>query len=233
MRALMIVLMLLMLMAAGTAQAMTPTETVRNQVAQALRTFSQQPGGTPAAAERRRSEIRQAADGLFDFTEMSRRALGRHWAGRSPADREDFIKLFADLMARAYLGKIDRYAGESITYVGERVDGDLAERSEERVITPKKSEVPIEYRLRPVGGLRRPDREREPGQHLPQPVRSHHPDQLLRRALEADAPEGAGVARGHFLPLADRERRKRFMRARPLAAMAARKAAAGHNSPCL
>ncbi len=150
MRALMIVLMLLMLMAAGTAQAMTPTETVRNQVAQALRTFSQQPGGTPAAAERRRSEIRQAADGLFDFTEMSRRALGRHWAGRSPADREDFIKLFADLMARAYLGKIDRYAGESITYVGERVDGDLA-AVESRVITPKKSEVPIEYRLRRVG----------------------------------------------------------------------------------
>ena len=81
---------------------------------------------------------------------MSRRALGRYWAGRSQAERDEFVTLFADLMARAYLGKIDRYAGESITYIAERVDGDLA-TVDSRVITPKKTEVPIEYRLRRVG----------------------------------------------------------------------------------
>ncbi len=147
MRALVIVLML---MAAGPAQAMTPTETVQTRVEAALQTLGQAPRGAPDAAEQRRSEMRRAADGLFDFTEMSRRALGRHWADRSPAERDEFVKLFSDLMARAYLGKLDRYAGESITYVGERVDGDLA-RVDARVITAKKSEVPIEYRLRRVG----------------------------------------------------------------------------------
>jgi phospholipid transport system substrate-binding protein len=140
----------LVLLAAGPVQAMTPTETVQTQVEAALRTVGQAPGGTPEAAEQRRNEIRRVADALFDFPEMSRRALGRHWAGRSRAERDEFMKLFADLMARAYLGKIDRYAGEPITYVGERVEGDVA-TVDSRVVTAKKSEVPVEYRLRRVG----------------------------------------------------------------------------------
>ena len=138
------------LVAAAAAQAMTPTDTVRGQVDQVLQTGTRAATGTPEAAEQRRNQIRRAAEGLFDFTEMSRRALGRYWAGRSQAERDEFVKLFADLMARAYLGKIDRYAGESITYIAERVDGDLA-TVDSRVITAKKTEVPIEYRLRRVG----------------------------------------------------------------------------------
>ncbi len=138
------------LVTAAAAQAMTPTDTVRGQVDQALQTGTQAATGTPEAAEQRRNQIRRAAEGLFDFTEMSRRALGRYWAGRSQAERDEFVKLFADLMARAYLGKIDRYAGESITYIAERVDGDLA-TVDSRVITAKKTEAPIEYRLRRVG----------------------------------------------------------------------------------
>ena len=138
------------LVTAAAAQAMTPTDTVRGQVDQVLQTGTRAATGTPEAAEQRRNQIRRAAEGLFDFTEMSRRALGRYWAGRSQAERDEFVKLFADLMARAYLGKIDRYAGESITYIAERVDGDLA-TVDSRVITPKKTEVPIVYRLRRVG----------------------------------------------------------------------------------
>ncbi|HEV8441562.1 MAG TPA: ABC transporter substrate-binding protein [Methylomirabilota bacterium] len=136
--------------AAGAAQAMTPTETIQTRVDKALQTLSQTPAPTPEAAERRQNEIRRVADGLFDFTEMSRRALGRHWAERSQSERDEFVKLFADLMARAYLGKMDRYAGESISYVAERIEGDLAVVNS-RVITAKRSEVPIEYRLRRVG----------------------------------------------------------------------------------
>ena len=147
MRALVIALVLV---TGATAQTLTPTETIRNQVEQALHTGTAAPSGTSESAEQRRTQIRRAAEGLFDFAEMSRRALGRYWAGRSQAERDEFVTLFADLMARAYLGKIDRYAGESITYIAERVDGDLA-TVDSRVITPKKTEVPIEYRLRRVG----------------------------------------------------------------------------------
>lgn len=138
---------LLVGLTATVAAALTPTETVKSRVDEALQSLSQTPNA--GATERRRAEIRRAADTLFDFPDMSRRALGRHWTDRSPAEREEFTRLFTDLIARTYIGKIDRYAGEAISYVGERVDG--AEASvRSQVVTAKGSQIPVEYRLHRV-----------------------------------------------------------------------------------
>jgi len=142
-------LAVLLALNASAAFALTPTETVKSRVDEALQTLSQTSPASADAAERRRGDIRRAADGLFDFTEMSRRALGRHWTGRTPAEREEFVRLFTDLIAGAYIGKIDRYAGEAIAYTGERVDGETASvRSQ--VVTAKGSQIPVEYRLHRV-----------------------------------------------------------------------------------
>jgi phospholipid transport system substrate-binding protein len=137
---------LLLGLTASVAAALTPTETVKSRVDEALQSLSQTPNPTAEASERRRAAIRRAADTLFDFPDMSRRALGRHWTDRTPAEREEFVRLFTDLIARTYIGKIDRYAGEPIAYLSERVDGDEASvRSQ--VVTAKGSQIPVEYRL--------------------------------------------------------------------------------------
>jgi phospholipid transport system substrate-binding protein len=137
---------LLLGLTASVAAALTPTETVKSRVDEALQSLSPTSNPTAAASEQRRAVIRRAADTLFDFPDMSRRALGRHWTDRTPAEREEFVRLFTDLIARTYIGKIDRYAGESIAYLGERVDGDQASvRSQ--VVTAKGSQIPVEYRL--------------------------------------------------------------------------------------
>src|SRR4029453_566955 len=88
------------------ARALTPTETVKPRVDEALQSLGQSAGGS---VEARRAEVRRVADSLFDFTEMSRRALGRHWADRTAEERQEFVRLFTDLMARSYIGKMDRY----------------------------------------------------------------------------------------------------------------------------
>ena len=137
---------LLLGLTASVAAALTPTETVKSRVDDALLSLSRTANPTAEASERRRAEVRRAADALFDFPDMSRRALGRHWTDRTLAEREEFVRLFTDLIARSYIGKIDRYAGESIAYVGERVDGEEASvRSQ--VVTAKGSQIPVEYRL--------------------------------------------------------------------------------------
>jgi phospholipid transport system substrate-binding protein len=140
---------LLLCATATAAPAMTPTETVKTRVESALQSLSQTSGGSPESIEQRRVELQRAADSLFDFTEMGRRALGRHWADRTPAEREEFVKLFTDLIARSYIGKIDHYAGETIAYTAERVDGDEAS-VQSRVVTAKGSQIPVEYRLHRV-----------------------------------------------------------------------------------
>jgi len=139
------IVMVALLASAGIAAAAGPTETVQRAVQQV---FAHKDGPTvrTVSTAERKADIRKAAEGLFDFQEMSRRSLGTAWDNASPADQEEFVRLFTNLVANAYMGKIEQYAGEPITYHDERVNGDEASvRS--RVVTPKGSEVGIEYRL--------------------------------------------------------------------------------------
>ncbi len=129
------------LVTAGTAVAGEPTDQVRRSVDEVLKIVQSQPDG-PA----RRTAVRQAANRLFDFEETAKRALGPHWQQRTPAEREEFVRLFSDLLEAAYVGKIDLYQGEKITYVGETVDGDQA-TVKTRIVTKQGNEVPVDYRL--------------------------------------------------------------------------------------
>lgn len=100
----------------------------------------------------RRAAVRKIAIEIFDLSETARRALGRHWQGRTPAEREEFVQLFADLLERTYIARIDEYGGERIRYVGESIDGDYA-IVRARILTKKGAEVPVESRM-----LRRAER---------------------------------------------------------------------------
>src|SRR5437899_11782815 len=89
------------LVTAGTAVG-EPTDQVRRSADEVLKIVQSQPDG-PA----RRTAIRQAANRLFDFEETAKRALGPHWQQRTPAEHEEFVRLFSDLLKAAYVGKID------------------------------------------------------------------------------------------------------------------------------
>ena len=94
----------------------------------------------------RRAAVRKIADELFDFGEIARRALGRYWQPLTEAQRTEFVGLFADLLERSYISKIELYGGEKIVYSGDRVEGDLATVST-KIITKNGTEVPVDYRL--------------------------------------------------------------------------------------
>ena len=94
----------------------------------------------------RRAEIRRIARGLFDFDELARRALSRHWAGRTHEERAEFVRLFTDLLERSYLNRIEAYAGERIAYTSEVIDGTYA-TVRSKIITQRRSEVGINYRM--------------------------------------------------------------------------------------
>jgi phospholipid transport system substrate-binding protein len=94
----------------------------------------------------RRAAVRKIADELFDFGEIARRALGRYWQPLTEPQRTEFVGLFADLLERSYISKIELYGGEKIVYSGDRVEGDLATVST-KIITKNGTEVPVDYRL--------------------------------------------------------------------------------------
>jgi phospholipid transport system substrate-binding protein len=133
-------------LAARGADAGPPTDQLRSQVDRVLKLLEDPALQAPDKARERRVAVRKVADEIFDFGETARRALGRHWAARTPEERDEFVRLFGDLLERSYISKIELYGGEKIQYISDRIDGDTA-LVQSKLLTKNGSEVPIEYRM--------------------------------------------------------------------------------------
>src|SRR5262250_3311657 len=98
----------------------------------------------------RRHAVRKIADEIFDFNEIARRSLGRYWQPLTEPQRTEFVGLFADLLERSYISKIELYGGEKILYANEKVDGELATVAT-RIVTKNGTDVPVDYRMHKKG----------------------------------------------------------------------------------
>lgn len=148
----------LLVTAAAASATVAPRDVVQSAVARVVQTIeashSRKPEAHPASrppSDKVRIEIRRIASELFDFEEIARRALSRHWAGRSTAEQAEFVGLFTDLLERAYVGRIEAYSDEKIVYTGEVVDGDYA-TVRSRILTRRKTETALDYRMHKTGG---------------------------------------------------------------------------------
>jgi phospholipid transport system substrate-binding protein len=128
------------------AEAGPPTDQLRGRVDRVLKVLEDPAMRQEAKAAERRAAIRSIAGEVFDFEEISRRSLARHWPARSPAEREEFVRLFGDLLERSYVSKLELYSGEKIEYLGEALDGEAA-TVRTRIVTRQGTAIPVDYRM--------------------------------------------------------------------------------------
>ncbi len=60
----------------------------------------------------------------FDVPNISRFVLGRYWRVATPAQQQEFIELFKEMVVQIYMTKLKDYRGQSLQVVGGRLDGD-------------------------------------------------------------------------------------------------------------
>jgi phospholipid transport system substrate-binding protein len=97
----------------------------------------------------RSAAINKVADEIFDFGETAKRALGQHWAQRTAAEREEFVRLFTELLQRTYLSKIDRHNSE-MTFQDDVVDGNQAV-VRTTLLLGKGRGISLDYRMHHAG----------------------------------------------------------------------------------
>jgi phospholipid transport system substrate-binding protein len=94
----------------------------------------------------RRKLVRTVLQQLFDFEEMSRRALGTN--ARKYKDRwPEFTPLFVDFLEHTYMGILEENGDAKIQYVGEVSDGDYLQINT-RTRLKERSEYRVDYKLR-------------------------------------------------------------------------------------
>jgi phospholipid transport system substrate-binding protein len=136
-------IVVLVLGSATCSWAGSPTDQVRAYTDQVLKVLQSQTLSLPE----RRAAIGHIASEAFDVSETAQRALGVHWQLRTPTEREEFVRLFANLLEQTYVSRIDQYGGERIAYLGEQIDGERA-IVRARIETRDGIEVlPVESRL--------------------------------------------------------------------------------------
>ena len=128
------------------AAAGVPTDQLKGAVERVLKTLDDPALKGEARLPERRVAVRKIANEIFDFSEIAKRSMARHWQPLSEAQRTEFVGLFADLLERSYISKIETYGGEKIQYTAERADGEFATVST-RIVTKNGTEVPVDYRM--------------------------------------------------------------------------------------
>ena len=112
-----------------------PLELVR---ALSSRVFAAQGG-------QREIEIRRVTAELFDLREIARLTLGEHWQEGSVEEQDEFVRLFAGMLERAYLTNIRNMPPPTVTFEDELISEPYA-RVTSRVAS-QRGETSIEYRL--------------------------------------------------------------------------------------
>src|SRR5437016_237811 len=91
-------LMALTLLVVTPAAAVTPTETLKAYGDVVLKILEDPALKSADRKQDRRAAVRKVAEEVFDLGETAKRALGPHWQQRTPAERDEFTQLFADLL---------------------------------------------------------------------------------------------------------------------------------------
>jgi phospholipid transport system substrate-binding protein len=132
----------------GEAGATSPTDQMRGFFATAGRILDD-PGaeGTPEA---RLDAIRGLVSDMFDFREAAQLSLGPEWSVRTPAERTEFVRLFAELLERSFIvgiaSRIRLADGVRVRFLGESIDGTLA-TVRTAIETKSGLDLPFSYRM--------------------------------------------------------------------------------------
>lgn len=104
-----------------------PTEAMKATIDEVLRIVRDQDLKQKNKADERRHQLEKIVSARFDYTEMSRRALGAPWNQLTDQQKQEFVDLFRTLLTNSYADKIETYSGEGVEYLNERMEKEYAE----------------------------------------------------------------------------------------------------------
>lgn len=123
----------------------SPTDDVKKTVDEVVRIVSNKE--MKKNETKRRQALKKTISTIFDYPEMAKRSLGKHWNDRKPQEKKQFTELFATLLEDSYAGKIESYNNEKIVYIKEFQEDDDHAVVKSKVVTAARDEFSLDYHL--------------------------------------------------------------------------------------
>ncbi|MBW2369383.1 MAG: ABC transporter substrate-binding protein [Deltaproteobacteria bacterium] len=132
-------------------QAGPAFDTVETQVGKILEVLRNPSLKEADVEDLREEKIIPIINEIFDYTELSKRTLGRSWKKLSRRQREEFTDLFSSILKNLYLDRILAYTDEKMTFNKEIVHSETKVEVQSEIATGSKT-IPIHYRLKAKSG---------------------------------------------------------------------------------
>ena len=104
------------------ALAGSATDAIKQTHEEVLRILHDQQLKDPMRDLERQQQLALHIAQRFGCREMSRHLLGQHWNPLEEKEREEFVRLFLLILVKSYADYIERYAGQPLQYLDERLD---------------------------------------------------------------------------------------------------------------
>jgi phospholipid transport system substrate-binding protein len=97
--------------------------------------------------EAQQLKLRMVLDQLFDFRVFSKKVLGSNWKNFTPAQRKEFVRVFAEFLGKYYMSKLqEKYKDETLIYVGQEMRSDTRAIVHIKVVW-KGQKIPVDLRM--------------------------------------------------------------------------------------
>jgi phospholipid transport system substrate-binding protein len=139
-------LLVMMVLFSTPALGGAPTDQIKATTEKILAILTDPALESPEKLDEKKQMIRKVVDERFDWTSISRRALGRHWQKMTDEEKRAFIPLFGKMLEQTYLSRVGEYSGERVSYEGEEIDGTYSV-VDVKILSDKHGEIAVKYRL--------------------------------------------------------------------------------------
>lgn len=123
-----------------------PMRAVQGNVEQVLEVLREPKLNADTAREAKKEKLRRIYDAMFDQVELSRRTLSRNWNSLTTAQQEEFVRLFRQVLEKAYMDKILAYVDEKIVFDREVQVSETRAEIQTMIVTSS-SRIPVFYRV--------------------------------------------------------------------------------------
>ena len=133
------------------AYAASPKETVETGVNKLLKTLGD-PAFKAKSEDERIAIIGVEIETVFDFKELSRRALGREWKKMNAGQQTEFVELFKQLLQGVYADRLLAYSDQKIIFGKETMLKKGRAEIQSYLQTSDGKKIPLFYRLTDKSG---------------------------------------------------------------------------------
>jgi phospholipid transport system substrate-binding protein len=126
-------------------------DTIKSRIDQVLSVLRDPALKSDSAKETKIQRLRQIFDTTFDYVELSRNTLSRHWDKFKPDQQKEFTQLYKTLLENFYMGTMLSYKDQTVVFGKERALGENRVEVDTKLISGS-TETPINFRMISKGG---------------------------------------------------------------------------------